>query len=233
MSNALGVKRRLAATETHTDTSHPTARCPLQLLVGRTAYRCGLTQIAPRTLWSLEEVPPTVSSPLRLRGPSSAVRRGVGCVPWKPHDGPADPHQTPPGWHQAPHTPHRPLRRYRHQAAHSPGSADGGAPPRGLTPVYTRSWPQVGHRSGGVASHRAPTVGQSPHPGTSTGGCPREVRQPARASACVCWESPSHRTTRACGAGTCRSHRWSKASVDQGRRRRQGLPDSGSSSRLL
>src|SRR5262245_50443541 len=45
--NALGVKRRLAVTEAHTATRPPTARCPLQLLVGLAAYRCGLTRWTP------------------------------------------------------------------------------------------------------------------------------------------------------------------------------------------
>ena len=80
-SNALGVKRRLAATETHIDTSPPTARCPLQLLVGLPAYRCGLTKVAPRALWSLQEVTPTASSLLRLRVPWSAALVGVGLGP--------------------------------------------------------------------------------------------------------------------------------------------------------
>ena len=42
--NALGVKRRLAATETHIDTPPPTARCPLQLLVELSAQRGGSAQ---------------------------------------------------------------------------------------------------------------------------------------------------------------------------------------------
>jgi len=168
--NAVGVKLRLAGTESHPGPSRDAARCQLQLRVGQTAYRCGLTRVSPRALWSLEEVTPTASRPLRRRVPRSAALAGVCPVPWEPRDGPADHHRTPPGWHQAHPPPPRPPRRYGRHAARSPASADGGAPPRGMTPVHTRSWPQVGPRSGCVSSRRAHTVCQSTHTGTSTGG---------------------------------------------------------------
>jgi hypothetical protein len=54
-----------------------------------------------------------------------------------------------------------------------PGSADGGAPPRGMTPVHTRSWPQVGPRSGCLSPQRAHTVCQSTHTGPASGRLPQ------------------------------------------------------------
>ena len=78
----------------------------------------------------------------------------------------------------------------RPHAARSPASTGGGAPPRGMTPVHTSSWPQVGHRSGWASPRWAHTVCQSRRTGTSTGGCPSAVRQTARASACVVMVQP-------------------------------------------
>src|SRR5437763_10702456 len=101
--NALGVKLRLAATEAHTATPPPTARCPLQLLVGLPAYRLGPTRFTPRTLWRLSRVSPR-SAGLR---PAGAVRSRastrVGDAPAASHNRPSEAHRPPRGRRQAHH----------------------------------------------------------------------------------------------------------------------------------
>ena len=92
------------------------------------------------------------------------------------------------GGHTAPLTG-LPLQSSAH-AARSPAHAGGGAPPRGSTPVHTRSWPQAGHRSGWASPRCAHTVCQASGTGTSTGSCPSAVRQLAKASAWVGWYNP-------------------------------------------
>src|SRR5438093_10657589 len=59
--NALGVKLRLAATEAHTDTPPPTARCQLQLLVGLTPTDAACDALFRRALWRLYWVTATPS----------------------------------------------------------------------------------------------------------------------------------------------------------------------------
>jgi hypothetical protein len=82
--NALGVKRRLAATVTHIDTPPPTARCPLQLLVGRTAYRCGLPRSAQPYAMEFTWRRPHVIRPVPgLAGPTPEGGR-AGPAPWLP-----------------------------------------------------------------------------------------------------------------------------------------------------
>ena len=67
---------------------------------------------------------------------------------------------------------------------HAPQPA-GGAPPRGMTPVPTRSWPHAGQHSGCRSPRCAHTVCHSSSRGPATGGWPSAVRHTARASAWV------------------------------------------------
>jgi hypothetical protein len=70
-------------------------------------------------------------------------------------------------------------------AAHTPGSAGGGAPPRGITPVHTSRCPQAGQRSGGMSPRWAQAGCQSSLTGTTTGaGLPASDRAPAPPRRC-------------------------------------------------
>src|SRR5437870_922297 len=70
--NALGVKLRLAATEAHTATSPPTARCPLQLLVGLTPTDAACDALLQRTMEFMPRSPRPVPSAI---GPPDPGRR--------------------------------------------------------------------------------------------------------------------------------------------------------------
>src|SRR6058998_738082 len=78
-SNAVGVKLRLAATEDQAGTTPPTARCQLQLLVGQTAHRCGLTQFSPTC--AMEIVPDHLHAFAPAVSPGSPARHRVARVP--------------------------------------------------------------------------------------------------------------------------------------------------------
>src|SRR5262245_3991728 len=118
-----------------------------------------------------------------------------------------------PGCPQAHDTLGRAPQWSESHAAHSPEAMRGGAPPRGMTPVHTSRWPQVGHRSGWASPRCAPTVCQSSAAGTSSGGWPSAARQTARTAAWLGWYSPYDRTTRVWGIGTCSSQRWRKSAT--------------------
>ena len=123
-------------------------------LVGRTTHGCGLTGLprpsryggyvarSPRASCRLERrsgarppdtmtarahppgTPPRAAGTVRGPPSAAAVRRRI---------------QTLPGLLPPSHPPH---------AARSPASPGGGAPPRGTTPVHTKSCPHAGQRSG-------------------------------------------------------------------------------------
>jgi len=133
----------------HGTPRHRAARGPLQRLVGRTVHRCGLTTSAhPHAMEVTPRAPHAV--PLAT-GPSDPGRRA--------HHGPRR-HPGSPAARRpalACHTQARPRHtrpvagvslRCRPHAARSPTCSTGGAPPRGMMPVYTSNCPQVGHRSG-------------------------------------------------------------------------------------
>src|SRR6266545_5037948 len=108
--NAVGVKLRLAATEPHPGPSRDAARCQLQLLVGRTAYRGGLTWETPTH--AMEVIPghchaiaPATSSrsPARHRVARVPDVRSARSVPPGPCGGPTRPAlDTPSPWQASP-----------------------------------------------------------------------------------------------------------------------------------
>ena len=106
--NAVGVKLRLAATESRPRLLRRAARCQLQLLVGRTAHRGGLRRFFPtRTLWRLCRVIPPASGLVPPRTARSAARARVYHAPEASHNCPGDSHRPSPGWWQAHHPPGR------------------------------------------------------------------------------------------------------------------------------
>src|SRR5262245_55446123 len=123
------------------------------------------------------------------------------------------------------------MRWYSAHAAHASEGRRGGAPPRGMTPVHTSRWPQVGHRSGWASPRWAHTVCQVSGTGVSTGGCPSAVRQTTRAFIGVEWYSPYDYTTRVCGTGTWRSHHCRKSATGNVIRWGEAGPASASSCR--
>jgi len=133
----------------HGTPCHRAARGPLQRLVGRTAHRPGLTTSAhPHAMEVTPRAPHAV--PLAT-GPSDPGRRAHHG----PRRHPGSPAARRPALacHTQARTRHtRPVAgvslRCRPHAARSPTCSTGGAPPRGMMPVYTSNCPQVGHRSG-------------------------------------------------------------------------------------
>ena len=189
--NALGVKLRLAATEPRPRPPPPTARCQLQLLVGQTAYRCGLTRCFHPHAMEFTPGSPHVIRP--VAGPAGPPREGVMGVPGA---------ATASG-HCPPAVVPRPLAATRHTTPLAglpscsalmrrapPMAAGRSTPPRddaraheqlpaGRTPLGMGVPPLGTHRLP-VQTHRArpPAVARAP--------CGRR----ARASACVGWYSP-------------------------------------------
>jgi len=169
----------------------PTARCPLHPLVGRTAYRPGLTREGrPHAMEFTRRAPAVIRPGANAMGAISGRMPGRSGPPRAPArcQRPARARRsslagTPP--------PCRPPLRCGMHAARFPTSP-GGAPPRGMTPVHMSSWLQWGTAPGGprpVGHTRSASPGRRAPP-RAAAPTPRGTR-PGRRCA---WADTGHRT---------------------------------------
>src|SRR5262249_37819994 len=126
-SNALGVKLRLAATESRLGATRWTARCQRQLLGGLTPTDAACAAVLRCTRACV----PGAVSVVRPVGSAHAPEYGDGG--WVPHLGraprrPQRPRYNPTRLPRASPPPGRPPRRWASQAACSPHSTGGGTP---------------------------------------------------------------------------------------------------------
>ena len=153
MELSVGVKLRLAATESHSGPPRHAARCQLQLLVGLPAHRCDLTRVAPTCAMEIVPAHPHAIAP--VTGPGSPAHRGGVLVP---------------GTRRAPSPPHGPR-------GETTGPAPRTRPPWQVSPCGVDLMPRVPQRGEVEEPLHAESLLCTPTPGRRSDTVP-EARRP-------------------------------------------------------